>query len=142
MASFLNVNLPSDDEEDIDYIPDENVPDGDSPAKKKKRKRSRGVAAGAAPEDDEDEDAKGAETDVIPKHKQAEKKAKVDALWSQLQQQTKPAAAKATGGLSGLGALSRPVTKKGTSSGADQVLCRCARLGVACAFVWMRSLSC
>ncbi len=127
MATLLNATLPSDDEEDQDYVPDE-VDEEERRAAKaaKKPKRLRGAAAGAnveaepqaqAPADElEDED------EALPASKREAKKAKVDALWSMLNR--KPAAAAAaqpsSGGGGLLASLCKPARSK-VKGGADEV---------------------
>lgn len=136
MANLLNANLPSDDEEDDDYVPDEVDEEERRLAKAaKKPKRLRGAAAGAGTDDgdaDADEPPRDEVEDphaALPESKRVAKKAKVDALWSQLNR--KPAAAapsapaaKPTGGGGGLSlaALCKP---KGKSSG-DEVRGLCS----------------
>jgi hypothetical protein len=98
MATLATANLPSDDEEDIDFVPDEVDSEdeasqrakGGKQTKKSKQKRRRGVAAApvdaSEDEDEEDEDESGREQQE-PEHKRAEKKAKMNELWSKLNQQ-------------------------------------------------------
>lgn len=128
MSNLLNANLPSDDEEDQDYVPDE-VDEEERRAAKlsKKPKRLRGAAAGAdAAVEDGSEGAGQAgsepedEHEQLPDSKREAKKAKVDALWSQLNR-AKPAAKPAPnkGGTS-LASLCKPAGSKGKSS-ADEV---------------------
>lgn len=131
MANLLNANLPSDDEEDADYVPDEVDEEERRLAKAaKKPRRLRGAAAGAGADSsaedaadeapDELEDAHAA----LPESKRAAKKAKVDALWSQLNRKpaaaapTAPAARPAGSGLS-LAALCKPAGAKAKSSGDE-----------------------
>lgn len=121
MASLANANLPSSDEEDEDFVPDE-VDSEDEAVKRKnapkskKRGRVRG-AAGAVTSDDADDADEGAEGDdsqkekeeVIPEHKRLEKKAKMDDLWSKLnagQGSTKPKPAV------NLASLCKPISDK------------------------------
>lgn len=127
MASLLNASLPSDDEEDQDYVPDE-VDEEERRAAKaaKKPKRLRGAAAGAgadvepepqaqAPADDLDDD-----DDALPASKREAKKAKVDALWSQLNRKPAAAAARPGGGGGGsLASLCKPARSKGTGGGDE-----------------------
>jgi hypothetical protein len=88
MASFLRADLPSEDEEDADFVPDE-IQAEEKRSKKQKGKRLRGAMGAAASESDEGsaEEAKvGAhkEEHRLPEAKRAEKKAKVDELWNLL----------------------------------------------------------
>lgn len=91
MSNLLNANLPSEDEEDQDYVPDE-VDAEERGGKSKKPKRMRGAAAGAGAaaaaceEEGGGSEASGLEDeeDLLPESKREAKKAKVDALWSQL----------------------------------------------------------
>jgi hypothetical protein len=80
MASFLNVDLPSEDEEDDDFVPNEIDEDERAAKGKKKTKRLRG----AGHDTDASDDSPEAEEDIIPESKRAEKKAKVNELWSQM----------------------------------------------------------
>jgi len=80
MASFLNVNLPSEDEEDEDFVPNEI--DEDERAAKGKRKAKH--LRGAGHDTDASDDSPEAEEDIIPESKRAEKKAKLNELWSQI----------------------------------------------------------
>lgn len=127
MATLLNASLPSDDEEDQDYVPDE-VDEEERRAAKaaKKPKRLRGAAAGAnveaepqaqAPADElEDED------EALPASKREAKKAKVDALWSMLNRKPPAAAAAQPSSCGGgsLASLCKPARSKG-KGGADEV---------------------
>ncbi len=127
MASLAAANLPSSDEEDEDFVPDE-VDSEDEAQKrknappKKKRGRVRGAAAlgAAGAESDEDGDGDGDQKSepVIPEHKRIEKKAKMDDLWSKLNanQGTKPKPAV------NLAALCKPVTAKQSKNKADEVI--------------------
>jgi hypothetical protein len=126
MASLAAANLPSSDEEDEDFVPDE-VDSEDEAQKrknappKKKRGRVRGAAAvGAAEEDSDEDDAKDGDKKsepVIPEHKRIEKKAKMDDLWSKLNagQGAKPKPAV------NLAALCKPVAATQSKDTADQV---------------------
>ena len=127
MTSFMNANLPSDDEEDEDFQPDERDEEGAAKGRRKP-KRMRGAAAGAGAEAGEEAEPadggrKGDEylaLDAIPMDRRGvEKKAKVDALWSQLNQRAAPAA-KAPVGTAG--AAAKPGLKQGSSKG-DEVRC-------------------
>ncbi|BDA40355.1 probable craniofacial development protein 1 at C-terminar half [Coccomyxa sp. Obi] len=93
MSNIINApDLPSEDEEDDDYDPSRDPDAGkdDKPGKQKKLpggrlKRDRGSADEEGEDEDDDGDAE--EQDVLPVHsKAATKKAKVNALWDQLQQ--------------------------------------------------------
>lgn len=144
MANLLNANLPSDDEEDADYVPDEVDEEERRLAKAaKKPKRLRGAAAGAGADDGQDADEPPADEvedphAALPESKRVAKKAKVDALWSQLNR--KPAAAAPTapaakpggggGGLS-LAALCKPAAAKGKNS-ADEVRPRQLHVSAGC----------
>lgn len=78
MTSFMAVQLPSEDEEDLDFVPDE-VDSDDERAKKKEKKttkRIRGVVVNG--DDDEIEKRIG---DVKAK----KQKERVHALWNELQ---------------------------------------------------------
>lgn len=122
MASFLHANLPSEDEEDQDFVPDEK----DEGAKRKKAKRVRGAAMGAQPGgDDEDDHAQAGPSSAVdqeledarPDPKREAKKAKVDALWQQLNaRQPARAAPQATS----LSQLCRPASqlRKGAEDNA------------------------
>eukprot|EP00887_Chlorella_sp_A99_P001534 scaffold8.g1534.t1 len=128
-AGFLGADLPSEDEEDQDYVPDEADVEARAAGKKKKPKRVRGAALGAGgPE--EEEEAEGDEgggdelEDMLPASKREAKKAKVDALWSQLHK------GPTAGGGASLAALCKPVTKKaGKGGGGDQSWMRQLGLG-------------
>jgi len=96
MATLMTANLPSDDEEDIDFIPDDVDSEGDAQKKQKgkprRKKRMRGVVSGG--EGSEDEEGPAATDEAhkeVPEHKKAEKRAKMDDLWTRLNQQ-QPAA--------------------------------------------------
>jgi len=129
MASLAAANLPSSDEEDEDFVPDE-VDSEDEAQKrknappKKKRGRVRGAAAIGVSGEDSDEDGVAGHGDgdqkiepVIPEHKRIEKKAKMDDLWSKLNKnkdsKSKPAV--------NVAALCKPVTAKHSKDSADQV---------------------
>ena len=128
MTSLAAANLPSSDEEDEDFVPNE-VDSEDEALKrknappKKKRGRVRGAAAvGAAGEASDDEAAAPGDGDqekepVIPEHKRIEKKAKMDDLWSKLNanQGAKP---KPTVNLA---SLCKPVSTKQSQGAADTV---------------------
>lgn len=128
MANLMTANLPSEDEEDQDYVPDEVDEEERRAAKEKKRpKRLRGAAAGAgaasANSDEEDAGGSGAGGDeledhdaALPASKREAKRAKVDALWSQLNA-AKPAARPAAG--ASLAALCKPAAAK--KGGGDEV---------------------
>jgi hypothetical protein len=129
MASLAAANLPSSDEEDEDFVPDE-VDSEDEAQKrknappKKKRGRVRGAAAiGALGEDSDDGGAAGdgagdhKNEAVIPEHKRIEKKAKMDDLWSKLNGNQ---GSKSKSGVN-LAALCKPVTAKQSKDIADQV---------------------
>jgi hypothetical protein len=126
MANLLNANLPSDDEEDADFVPDEVDSDDEAARKskqKKKAKRQRGVAA-AHDEDSGGDDDEPPPPKAIPEHKRLEKKAKMDDLWSKLNQGM-PGAAKACGpvvgggGGGGVAALCKPASKQGKPGAND-----------------------
>ncbi|KAL4458082.1 hypothetical protein ABPG75_012947 [Micractinium tetrahymenae] len=137
MATLMNANLPSDDEEDQDYVPDE-VDEEERRAAKaaKKPKRLRGAAAGAGadaeaePEGQAPADELDDEDDALPASKREAKKAKVDALWSQLNR--KPAATAAarptSGGSGSLASLCKPARSQG-QGGADEAWMRQLGLG-------------
>ncbi|KAI7845227.1 hypothetical protein COHA_001271 [Chlorella ohadii] len=137
MANLMTANLPSEDEEDQDYVPDEVDEEERRAAKEKKRpKRLRGAAAGAgavAADSDEEEaggSGRGGEEledhdAALPAAKREAKRAKVDALWSQLNA-AKPAARPAAAGAS-LAALCKPAAAK--KGGSDQAWMR--QLGLA-----------
>lgn len=123
MANLMTANLPSEDEEDQDYVPDEVDEEERRAAKEKKKpKRLRGAAAGAGAPGaaDSDEDAAGGSgrggeeledpNAALPAAKREAKRAKVDALWSQLNA-AKPAARPAAAGAS-LAALCKPAAAK------------------------------
>ncbi|GAB4820469.1 hypothetical protein N2152v2_007515 [Parachlorella kessleri] len=117
MASLANANLPSDDEEDVDYAPSEEDEESKGAKKKKAPKRLRGAAAGTEPAEEEPEPDTGRadveEDDMVPSAKREAKKAKIDALWSQLSQKAAlPAKQARTGGPS-LASLCRPAGSKG-----------------------------
>lgn len=131
MTSLAAANLPSSDEEDEDFVPDE-VDSEDEAQKrknappKKKRGRVRGAAAIGAAGEDSDGDGAAVDSDgdgdkksepVIPEHKRIEKKAKMDELWSKMNSSkgTKPKPAV------NLAALCKPVTAKQSKDTADQV---------------------
>jgi hypothetical protein len=115
MASLANANLPSDDEEDLDYAPSEEDEETKK-AKKQAPKRLRG-AAGAQPANDVVEagatagGAADADEDDVPSARREAKKAKIDALWSHLSQKAAPPARKAAG--PSLASLCRPAGTKG-----------------------------
>lgn len=127
MASLAAANLPSSDEEDEDFVPDEFDSEDEALKKKnappkKKRGRVRGAAAvGALGEEDSDDDAAGdgdqINEPVVPEHKRIEKKAKMDDLWSRLNanQGAKPKPAV------NLAALCKPVSTKQSRDAADMV---------------------
>ena len=143
MSNLLSANLPSEDEEDEDYVPDE-VDEEERRLQKqkqqlgKKPKRVRGAAAGGDEGEDEgnsDGDEAGQAggaagdgledaDDLLPDSKRLAKKAKVDALWSQLNR--KPAAIAATaatkpsGGGASLASLCKPAGGRGKAN-ADEV---------------------
>lgn len=127
MATLMNANLPSEDEEDQDYVPDEVDEEEKKAAAKKKPKRLRGAAAGAGVGGDDDEGQGTApagneledEDSTLPESKRQAKKAKVDALWSQLNAAKPKPAAKPGGGAS-LASLCKPAGSKGKGS-ADEV---------------------
>ena len=122
MASLAAANLPSSDEEDEDFVPDE-VDSEDEALKKKnapkkKRGRVRGAAAADIGEDIEEEDAgDDVGQPVIPEHKRLEKKAKMDDMWSKLNAQKGPKPKPAVN----LAALCKPVSGKPKTSNADEV---------------------
>ena len=134
MSNLLNANLPSEDEEDQDYVPDE-VDEEERRLQKqqsKKPKRLRGAAAGAgaAADDEEEEEAGGGaagqgggevedEDEQLPDSKREAKKAKVDALWSQLNR--KPAAVLKPAGGGGLAGLRKPAAGGKAKSSGDEV---------------------
>ncbi|KAH7618928.1 putative Craniofacial development protein 1 [Nannochloris sp. 'desiccata'] len=139
MTSLAAANLPSSDEEDEDFVPDE-VDSEDEAQKrknappKKKRGRVRGAAAIGAAGEDSDGDGAAVDSDgdgdkksepVIPEHKRIEKKAKMDELWSKMNSSkgTKPKPAV------NLAALCKPVTAKQSKDTADQSWMR--QLGLA-----------
>ena len=111
MANLLSAELPSEDEEDIDFVPDEVDEDEIGLKKKNNVKRVRGAAAGAGggseslPGEESDEEAA-----AEPESKRMKKKAITDELWSKLTQgqsmktQTKNSV--------NLAALCKPVSKK------------------------------
>ncbi|PRW18331.1 craniofacial development 1 [Chlorella sorokiniana] len=135
MANLMTANLPSEDEEDQDYVPDEVDEEERRAAKEKKKpKRLRGAAAGAgadaAGSDEEEGSGQGAEEledphAALPEAKREAKRAKVDALWSQLNA-AKPAARPAAAGAS-LAALCKPAAAK--KGGGDEAWMR--QLGLA-----------
>lgn len=95
MTSLINAALPSDDEEDQDFVPDEIDSEEEGGKKSKpsaRRKRVRGVATAATSNDEgtyNDQDDAGNPAPLVPalaKRKQAEKKAKVEEIWSKLKQ--------------------------------------------------------
>lgn len=120
MATLATANLPSDDEEDQDFVPDE-VDSEDETRKKQKPKRKRrvrGVAATAESDDDGDEAEEAPPArPAISEAKLAEKKAKIDEMWASLN--TSKPAAKASQPLN-LAALCKPVAKP-KKGGADTV---------------------
>ncbi|KAI3435540.1 hypothetical protein D9Q98_001605 [Chlorella vulgaris] len=139
MSNLLNANLPSEDEEDQDYVPDEADDEERAQKKGKKPKRLRGAAAGAGTDDEAEAGAQagvsGAELDddeheAMPDSKREAKKAKVDALWSLLNR-AQPAAKpppKPSG--SSLASLCKPGAGKGKGKGsADEAWMR--QLGLA-----------
>lgn len=85
MATLAQANLPSDDEEDLDYCPSEDDEDNKKQKLSKQRKRgfsdeTFGAVANAQGEDADDQDhLTDTRSDV--------KKAKIDAIWSQLNNQ-------------------------------------------------------
>jgi hypothetical protein len=129
MTSLAAANLPSSDEEDEDFVPNEVDSDEEAQKRKnappkKKRGRVRGAAAIGATGGDSDDDAAAGDGDgdrkaepVIPEHKRIEKKAKMDDLWSKLNanQGAKPKP------VVNLAALCKPVTTKQSKDNADQV---------------------
>lgn len=135
MSNLLNANLPSDDEEDQDYVPDEVDEDERRQAKQnKKPKRLRGAAAGVGVEAAGDgEQAAGVgdeleEEDFMPDSKREAKKAKVDALWNLLNRKPAAAAAKPAAAGSLLASLCKPARSKG-KGGADEAWMRQLGLG-------------
>lgn len=126
MATLLSANLPSDDEEDEDFAPDE-VDSEDEALKKKKRKvvgggrRMRGAAntpaQGGSDGEAADSEPEG-QAPIVPAHKRAEKKAKVEDMWAQM---NKTEGKKPSGGLN-LAALCKPASKKAQPSGGDSWL--------------------
>jgi hypothetical protein len=128
MANLLNANLPSDDEEDDDFVPDEVDSEEEAVKKqkaKKPKKRLRGSAAAAGEGEgssEEEEEATPVEK-TVPESKRLEKKAKVDEMWSMLNA-PKPGSGKRPAGGSGaaLGALCKPAPKQGGNSAGDALL--------------------
>ncbi|KAK9916406.1 hypothetical protein WJX75_002220 [Coccomyxa subellipsoidea] len=126
MANIVNApDLPSEDEEDDDYDPtrDPDAEKYDANGKKTKTaggrlKRARGQGATEEEDADEDDDGELDEQRVAaPNSIAATKKAKVNALWNQLQQGGKAAdsaGASTSGRPAALtwGALCRPVPKE------------------------------
>lgn len=147
-AGFLGADLPSEDEEDLDYVPNE-VDEEERAKKRKKARRVRGAALGAGTGEEEEvtEEEPDELTDTLSEHKRAAKRAKVDALWSQLQGGSDSGEAKASGNADGgaeaapaaaapksaagfsLAALCRPVSKKSGKAGMDDSWMR--QLGLA-----------
>lgn len=87
MATLANANLPSEDEEDEDFIPnevdsEEEAANRGKDKKKQAKKHSRRRGPAAARDESEDEEEDG--SPLIDERKQAAKKAKVDELWSKL----------------------------------------------------------
>jgi hypothetical protein len=127
MSNLLNASLPSEDEEDQDYVPDEVDEDERKAAKQAKQpKRMRGMAVGTALQDPKADNSSGAggdeidsDDDALPDSKREAKKAKVDALWSQLSRAgaQKPAVAKPG---TSLASLCRPAGGTG-KGGGDEV---------------------
>lgn len=122
MATLMNANLPSEDEEDQDYVPDEvDEEERRAAAEAKKPKRLRGAAAGAGPADEPQAEQSGGGGDeledpdaALPEHKRQAKKARVDALWSQLNAKKAAPAARPAGAAS-LASLCKPAGGKGKS---------------------------
>lgn len=116
MASFLNVNLPSEDEEDEDFVPNELDEDEHAAKGKRKTKRLRGAGNGHDTDaSDSREEKEDEEEDIIPESKRAEKRAKVDALWSQMNQGTAAATTnvpKPAGGINLAAICRKPAIKK------------------------------
>lgn len=122
MASLAAANLPSSDEEDEDFVPDEVDSEDEAQKKKnapkKKRGRMRGAAAlGGEEESDEEDGGDGGGKPVIPEHKRLEKKAKMDDLWTKLNATKGPKPKPAVN----LAALCKPVSAKPKTSNADEV---------------------
>ncbi|CAL8467354.1 g6891 [Coccomyxa elongata] len=130
MSNIVNApDLPSEDDEDDDYDPsrDPDAEKDDRSGKQKKLpggrlKRDRGSAAADENEDEEDIEGDAEEQDVLPVHsKAATKKAKVTALWDQLQQGPLAGRAAASAGASTSDVQPIAPTKSKLSWGA---LCR------------------
>jgi hypothetical protein len=126
MSNLLNASLPSEDEEDQDYVPDE-VDVEERGAKSKKPKRLRGAAAGASVAAGSDAEAGGSDAsgledndELLPQSKREAKKARVDALWSQLNRAA-PAAGPASkaAGTASLASLCKPAGSRGKASASE-----------------------
>ena len=97
MASFMAAQLPSDDEEDLDFNPDVEVDTDEEDARKKAlkskknasvKKRGRGAGGIGFDENEEEEEESDAEEEGDCKRsgkEQAEAKAKADDVWAVLQ---------------------------------------------------------
>jgi hypothetical protein len=89
MASFMAAQLPSEDEEDVDFNPANEIDSDEEAAKKKSKKkvaavkRRRGVG-GIGFEDDQDESEDEAEEDGAVTKKSAEDKVKAADVWAAL----------------------------------------------------------
>ncbi|EIE22111.1 BCNT-domain-containing protein [Coccomyxa subellipsoidea C-169] len=130
MANIVNApDLPSEDDEDDDYDPsrDPDAEKEDANGKKAKlaggrSKRNSGQIASGEDVADEDDDADAEEQqEIVPHSKAATKKAKVNALWDQLQQGSSGARASDSAGASSSGNPPKAPARGGNDWGA---LCR------------------
>lgn len=120
MATLANANLPSSDEEDIDFVPEEASSDEEGGNKKrttKKRKRVRGIVT-VAEENDEIEayqDSGPLKTKPVSERTMMEKKAKLNDLWTKLNEDSKKKE-----GIN-LALLCKPVKNQSKSTSKDEV---------------------
>lgn len=90
MTTLANANLPSSDEEDEDFLPDEYKDQGDAQTKRRP-KRVRGAAATTTEDEEVDEGEARLEEHQktkpqLSERTMAEKRAKTEKLWAQLNQ--------------------------------------------------------
>lgn len=138
MATLGTANLPSEDEEDEDFVPDEVDSDDEArkaaaKSKQGKNKRRRGCAAAAASEEDESDKDENEASDILEdgmsERQREEKKAKLDELWNRMNQSHGLGGGNSatTGKLAPISNLSKQPTKSMTG---DQSLLQQLGLGV------------
>ena len=132
-------------QEDLDYAPSEEDEETKAARKAAKKRPLRGAAAGADFEADAEADAAAARRaeyelgeDDVPSARQEAKKAKIDALWSQLSQ--KAAVPPKPGGGGSLAGLCKPAGAGGKGKAKGEVggalgsaVARCALCRFSCA---------